>query len=267
MKAESSQSDKALIVTREVGGHPFGQREADGYFNATAMCQGAGKLFGHYRANKSTSEFLEALALDIGIPISKLTDEFRGRPAHHQGTWVHPRVAIHLAAWLSLEFETLVTGWVADWWRQQGEYQGALREWISPDLRPWVLTFPPSFYAEIYRLKGWPGPIGHQRPSVIGHYTNDIVYARLTPGLLETLRIKNPKQITGERKDRHHQWLTDHRGYPKLHEHLGKVLMLMGGADDWDQFMREIDRYLPVFTDQLSLFESQKREKEMTLWE
>ncbi len=180
---------------------------------------------------------------------------------------MHPRVAIHLAAWLSPEFEVLVTGWVADWWRQQGEHQASLKAWISPDLRPWVLTFPPSFYAEIYRLKGWPGPIGHQRPSVIGHYTNDIVYARLTPGLLATLRIKNPKQITGERRDRHHQWLTDQKGYPELKKHLHAVETLMRAHDDWDAFMMALNRALPIVTDQLSLFESQRREKEMTLWE
>ena len=265
--SKSTGSDKALIVTRKVGDNQFGQRAADGYFNATAMCQAAGKRFDNYMARIATKQFLRRISSNPENQGFELIKTIRGGPPERRGIWVHPEVAIHLASWLSPEFAALVPGWAADWWRQQGEYQAALKEWISPDLRPWVLTFPPSFYAEIYRLKGWPGPIGHQRPSVIGHYTNDIVYARLAPGLLETLRIKNPRQITGERKDRHHQWLTDHRGYPKLKEHLGKVVMLMRGADDWDQFMREIDRYLPVFTDQLSLFESQRREKEMTLWE
>ena len=171
------------------------------------------------------------------------------------------------------EFEALVPGWVADWWKQQGEHQGALKEWISPDLQPWTLTFPPEFYSEIYRLKGWIGPIGPHKPSIIGphkpsiigHYTNDIVYARLTPGLLETLRIKNPRQITGERRDKHHQWLTSQRGYPHLEKHLAGVIMLMGAFTDWDDFMAALDLSRPIFTSQLSLFESQKAE--LTLWE
>ena len=245
MSVESPQNDKALVVTREVGSHQFGQRASDGYFNATAMCKAAEKLFGNYYQLKSTKAFLVQLESVIGIPItakttdtlkvleaetlisvSELVQRVRGGRPELQGTWVHPRVAIHLATWLSLEFETLVTGWVVDWFRQQGELQGALKEWISPDLQPWTLTFPPEFYGEIYRLKGWVGPIGPQKPSVIGHYTNDIVYARLTPGLLEMLRIKNPRQITGERRDKHHQWLTFQRGYPQLEKHLAGVVML-----------------------------------------
>ncbi len=51
-------SGKALIITRQVGDNQFGQREADGYFNATAMCKAAEKRFGHYRENKGTDEFL-----------------------------------------------------------------------------------------------------------------------------------------------------------------------------------------------------------------
>lgn len=92
-------------------------------------------------------------------------------------------------------------------------------------------------------------------------------YARLTPGLLETLRIKNPRQIGGERRDRHHQWLTDQKGYPKLKEHLHAVEALMRSHDDWRGFRIALDRALPIKTDQLSLFESQKREEGLTLWE
>ena len=284
MSVESPQNDKALVVTREVGSHQFGQRASDGYFNATAMCKAAEKLFGNYYQLKSTKAFLVQLESVIGIPItakttdtlkvleaetlisvSELVQRVRGGRPELQGTWVHPRVAIHLATWLSLEFETLVTGWVVDWFRQQGELQGALKEWISPDLQPWTLTFPPEFYGEIYRLKGWVGPIGPQKPSVIGHYTNDIVYARLTPGLLEMLRIKNPRQITGERRDKHHQWLTFQRGYPQLEKHLAGVVMLMSAFTDWDDFMAALDLSRPVLTSQLSLFESQKAE--LTLWD
>ena len=91
------------------------------------------------------------------------------------------------------------------------------------------------------------------------------MYARLTPGLLETLRINNPRQITGERRDKHHQWLTSHKGYPKLREHLASVLAVMRVYDTWEQFQVALDRTLPVVTSQLSLFESQKAEP--TLWE
>ena len=263
MSDESSQNDKALVVTREVGSHQFGQRVGDGYFNATAMCKAAGKLSGDYFRQKRTKRFLDNLETVMGIPITELAHQVRGGQPELQGTWVHPRVAIHLAAWLSLEFETFVTGWVEEFFRRQGELRGALKEWIAPNLQPWTLMFPPEFYGEIYRLKGWVGPLGPQKPSVIGHYTNDIVYARLTPGLLETLRINNPRQVGGDLKDRHHQWLTDHKGYPKLKEHLKGVVYLMQSSDTWKEFMVALDRVAPVFIPQLSLFEVQKAQPEL----
>ena len=79
------------------------------------------------------------------------------------------------------------------------------------------------------------------------------------------LRIKNPRQITGERRDKHHQWLTFQRGYPQLEKHLAGVVMLMGAFTDWDDFMAALDLSRPVLTSQLSLFESQKAE--LTLWD
>ena len=110
----STQAEMPLI-TRTVENRIIQQRAIDGYINATAMCTAAGKLFGNYYQNKSTQDFMRALELDIGIPISKLLQQFTGRPANLQGTWVHPQVAIHLAQWLSPTFAVQVSKWVFEW--------------------------------------------------------------------------------------------------------------------------------------------------------
>ena len=68
-----------------------------------------------------------------------------------------------------------------------------LKEFIAKELQPWTKTFPYEFYEQIFRLKRWPGPDGAKRPQIIGHYTNDIVYARIAPGVLKELRDKNPR--------------------------------------------------------------------------
>lgn len=96
----------------------------DGHWNATAMCQANGKLWAHYRENASTKEFLEALSAVIGIPITAkngpsgletgLVDVRQGGPPALQGTWVHRRVAIHLAQWCSADFAVRVTGWMEE---------------------------------------------------------------------------------------------------------------------------------------------------------
>lgn len=102
------------LISHQVQNSIVEQRASDGYINATAMCKAAGKLFGHYRENASSVAFLEALEMDIGIPISKLIQVLRGTNVA-QGTWVHPQVAIHLAQWLSPQFAVQVSKWVFDW--------------------------------------------------------------------------------------------------------------------------------------------------------
>jgi hypothetical protein len=108
-------STKIAVISRELDGNLIQQREVDGYIHATAMCKACGKQLGHYLENASTKAFLEVLSLDIGFPISKLILIRKGRPAHLQGTWVHPKVAIHLAQWLSPQFAVQVTNWVFEW--------------------------------------------------------------------------------------------------------------------------------------------------------
>ncbi len=128
-----------------------------------------------------------------------------------------------------------------------------LENFIAKELQPWTRTFPYEFYDQIFRLKGWPGPDGVKRPSVIGHYTNDFVYARLAPGVLAELRRKNPKLPAGYRKSRHHQWFTPDFGDLRLKEHLAGVMALMRAAPNWTSFYRSLQRAYPKMREQIPL--------------
>ena len=66
--------------------------------------------------------------------------------------------------------------------REERALASILEQWITKEHERWTRTFPYEFYKEIFRLKGWPGPQGTRRPSLIGLYTNNIVYQRLAPG-------------------------------------------------------------------------------------
>jgi hypothetical protein len=110
-----------LIPHKVEGGTIIHQRPQDGYINATAMCQAAGKLWADYRRLKTTGEFFDALSADMGIPISDLIQSFKGGDPQLQGTWVHPQVAVHLAQWLSPEFAVKVSKWVYDWMSGKGQ--------------------------------------------------------------------------------------------------------------------------------------------------
>jgi hypothetical protein len=101
----------------------------------------------------------------------------------------------------------------------------------------------------IFKMKGWDWTKAAKKPQVIGHYINDFVYSRIAPKLLDELKVKNPVlEDTGNRKSRHHQWLTPDLGHPKLKEHLSGV-MAIGRASgyDWLTFLHLLDRSYPKF--------------------
>jgi len=90
------------------------QRE-DGFINATALCKGANKLIGHYLENSTTKDFLSELRQSIGIPIDCLIVKSNKVSNSEKGTYVHPKVAIHLAQWLSPKFAVFVSEVIFDY--------------------------------------------------------------------------------------------------------------------------------------------------------
>jgi hypothetical protein len=118
----------------------------------------------------------------------------------------------------------------------------------------WAKRFPDDFYRGIFRLKKWPyDPSSIKRPSIIGTMTNDIVYARLAPGILDELKERTPKDERGRRKFRFHQWFTEDIGHPKLQEHLVKVMTLLDASPNYAMFHRLLQRAIPKIGETLPL--------------
>ncbi len=129
-----------------------------------------------------------------------------------------------------------------------------LEKFIRKELAAWVKTFPEDYYQHLFRLRKLNyDQFSSRRPPLVGKDTRDIVYRRLAPGVVEELEKLNPKLPAGHRRARHHQWLTEDVGHPKLREHLLKVTALMSAARDWDDFRRLLDRALPRYGDTLKL--------------
>ena len=105
-----SDGKSIIYVERELAGQVVRQRAADGYFDATAMCKAAGKMFAHWTETDNTKAILTAFSTDIGITITELIQSVRG--GSNQGSWIHPKVAISLAMWLSPPFHVKVCNWV-----------------------------------------------------------------------------------------------------------------------------------------------------------
>lgn len=127
-----------------------------------------------------------------------------------------------------------------------------LEQFVAKEYRKWVRTFPLEYYRELCRIRGVPFPTGTpiRLPGYFGHLTNDLIYARLAPGVLAELRRKNPVTESGSRKRKHFQWLTEEIGDPRLREHLWRVITLMQVYSEWDAFYLTLERILPRFSDQ-----------------
>jgi len=124
-----------------------------------------------------------------------------------------------------------------------------LEAYVMKNKLPWKKKFEDEFYYQIYRLKGWEyDPDTARRTPLLGKITNDIVYMRLQPGVLEELRKRNPRQKGGRRRHCHHQFLTANIGNPHLRFHLSKLIMFMSKCNTWKGFTAIIDRFLPRTT-------------------
>ena len=127
-----------------------------------------------------------------------------------------------------------------------------LEAWVAKELQPYVKTFPSDFYENMFRLRGLDYPPERQnyRPQYFGVLTNDIVYERLAPGLLDELK----KQALKDEKKAHlHRRLTEEIGHPRLKEHLASVVTMMKLSSNYPDFIEKLNRIHPRFGDTYSL--------------
>lgn len=122
-----------------------------------------------------------------------------------------------------------------------------LEAFVAKELRRWVKTFPSEFYKQLFRLRNLPYSGEVKRPQYIGHLTNDLVYARLAPGVLEELNRLTGRDEKGRLKTHLHRRLTEDLGHPRLLEHLASVTSLMKASENWEQFKKLVDRALPKY--------------------
>ena len=99
------------LVVRTWNDAPISRRDSDGYADATAMCHANGKEWSNYRQNDRTTAYLQALSTSLSIPTDELVLTSTSGPNHLRGTWIHPRLAVDLARWLSPEFAVWMDGW------------------------------------------------------------------------------------------------------------------------------------------------------------
>ncbi|MFA4814907.1 MAG: P63C domain-containing protein [Candidatus Gracilibacteria bacterium] len=121
-----------------------------------------------------------------------------------------------------------------------------LQKFLVEEAKKYKVTFPTQFYKMIFKLNGWAWTpqSAQKKPMVVARWTNDLVYERLAPGLLEELKERNPSDGK-KRKHKHFQFLTDDVGEPRLLEHFGGLIALGRIAPNWRKFKELVERAFP----------------------
>ena len=118
----------------------------------------------------------------------------------------------------------------------------------------WVKTLPMNFYKQAFRLKGWNWNDGRMSP-IVGSIVNDLVCARLAPGVLEELKKWNPVTEKGYRAYKHFQHLTANMGHPALTRRLCELIGMARpfGFGQRDDYYELVDRTFPKMNTSLML--------------
>lgn len=133
--------------------------------------------------------------------------------------------------------------------RDRRGLESILNRFLSKELAAWAKRFPDEFYDELFRLRNWQWERkGSQRPVQVAKDTINLVYMRMLPDLLKELEARNPKDVRGRRRAKHHQFCSVDLGSPALNSHVHAIITLMKAFDTWDEFKARVDRSLPVIT-------------------
>lgn len=131
-----------------------------------------------------------------------------------------------------------------------------LEAYVAKELQPYIRTFDPDYYEYIFKLRGLPyppkgeGTRPQSRPQYFGMLTNDIVYRRLAPGVLEALKEESKKM---QKKGKLFQHLTAGYGRQELLKHLGLVVGYMKISEDWASFMSKLNKVAPRHDDTIPM--------------
>ena len=93
--------------------------------------------------------------------------------------------------------------------RENEELQKIYALYLSEKLLPWQKKFPDRFYKELFRLNNWDFTVNgiKKRPSVIGIWTNKLIYEQLPKNILTELKNRTPRSENGNYMNRFFQRL------------------------------------------------------------
>lgn len=216
------------IIKQDFEGHLYSFNDA-GWFNATEAAKRFGQKAHEWLRLPGTVSYLAAFKRKYGnIP------HLQARRGVGGGTWLHPKLAVRFAQWLSDDF--------AVWCDEQidGIMRKGIRAEGNANLLPlllresadvWELRFKPEYYQALAKLTGtiYTGHAGGTCP-LYGQITDRWVYGCLLPeevhAELKARRSESQKM---------HQWLTE-GGQVLLDQQINLVQSIANTSADMRDF-------------------------------
>jgi hypothetical protein len=94
--------------------------KSNGYINATKMCRDCNKHFKYWNENKQSKNLFYELSSHVGNSTSELSKSVSGgKITKIRGTYVHPKLIIHIASWCSSEYALKVSDIVIEYHAKQ----------------------------------------------------------------------------------------------------------------------------------------------------
>lgn len=117
------------------------------------------------------------------------------------------------------------------------EERKALQKVIANALKEYAPRVPQEYYRQIFRLNNWIIPEGkiQEKPSIVGRFTNEIIYDRYNKSILPELKRLNPYIKLGMRNFKHFQWLTE-EGQSLYDGYIQDAICVMKESSDWYDF-------------------------------
>lgn len=156
----------------------------------------------------------------------------RGR--YNSGTWMHPKLAVAFARWLSVRFgvwcDTQIDSIIRNGIQAQSN-QSLIPLLLRADATEWELRFTPEYYHALARVTKTTYS-GHSKgtPAIYGQITDRWVYGCLLPSDVY-LELKARKHES----EKMHQWLTD-GGQELLDKQISQVTAIALSSADYKDF-------------------------------
>lgn len=220
------------IIRYDFDGHLY-SFNLDGWFNATEAAAKHGKRLDVWLKSDETKGYIAALGRALNT--TKRWDLIRAsRGRHGGGTWLHPKLGVAFARWISPDFavwcDLQIDAIIRNGIRAEGN-AGLLPLLLRSDVAEWELRFPPSYYQALAHATHtkYTGHSGGT-PALYGQLTEKWVYGCLLPNDVRA-ELKERKH----KSEKMHQWLTA-GGQELLDKQISLVTNIASSSADLKDF-------------------------------